>query len=596
MRKLLKWLAAIAASLILLTVFSSAAIYFFLPLNKIKDLAAASLSEQLHRDVKIKSVSINIFSGIKLKGLTVSNREGFANRPFVSAASIELKYAFWPIFQRKLLIPEATLVKPEILIEKSSKGEFNFSDLLSQKSTKQSKSANEGKKGFSIDFIIDSFSVKNGRITYLDNLAGGQNELKDINVKISGVTLALLRPIDFSASAVGKYQGKSTPISLNGSVNIDLPSQTIKIPNLSLSVAGETLSVDLQIKKLSHISLSLTSDKLSLDPFIAIFAAAPPKDTKTKPAAGALTQSLKLAAAAIPQNLTVNGSVDFKNVAFSHLKLDALNLSLALKKRAASIEIIKLNAYSGSFYAKGIIDLPLLSYTLGKVELKGLDAAPLLNDVIDSFLPNLLDMKNKVEGTLDVSLSVKGSGVELPAAFDNLSASGIVLLNNGRILKIKSLESIGEKYNLNLLKQDMIVRGLRAELSLKDKKLEVKKLTVQDTDVQVAFAGGLDFTKMEYISGNKLTLTFSPDVSRELPKELSVFKDEKGIASIDFELQGSLSKPIPSPILTKPLEAVVGKLKVKVEAKKYEIETKATQEVKKLEEEAKKKVKEILKF
>jgi uncharacterized protein involved in outer membrane biogenesis len=596
MKKYLKWFTAAVSGIVLLIVIASIAICFLLPLNKIKDFAASALSKQLHREVKIKSVSLNIFSGIKLKGLTIGNRQGFANRPFISASSIELRYAFWPIFQKKLIIPEATLVKPEILVEKSSKGDFNFSDIFSQKEEKQVKPADAGKKGFSIDFIIDTFSIKNGKITYLDNISGGQNELKDINVKISGITLSLFRPINFSASALGTYQGKSAPIKLAGNVIIDLPSEAVKIPNLLLSIAGESLSADIQIKKWADISLSLSSDKLSLDPFLALFAAAPAKDKKAKPVPGALTKSLEMSAAAIPQDLVFHGSVDFKNISFSHLKLDSLKMGFELKKRTASLEIKELAAYNGELLAKGVINLPLLSYNLGKLELKRLDASPLLNDVIDSFLPNMLDMKNKVEGTLDVSLSVKGSGVEMPSVFDNLQASGIVLLSDGRLKKLKSLESIGEKYGLNFLKQDMMLRGLRAEISLKDKKLDVKRLTVQNTDVQVAFSGGLDFTNMEYIKGNKLTLIFSPDISRELPKELSVFKDEKGIASIDFELQGPLSKPIPSPILTKPLETVVGKLKVKVEAKKYEIETKASEEVKKIEEEAKKKVKEILKF
>jgi len=596
MKKCLKWFAAAVSGIVLLIVIAGIAIYFLLPLNKIKDLAASALSKQLHREVKIKSVSLNIFSGIKLKGLTIGNRQGFANRPFISASSIELRYAFWPIFQKKLIIPEATLVKPEILVEKSIKGDFNFSDIFSQKAEKQVKQADAGKKGFSIDFIVDTFSIKNGKITYLDNISGGQNELKNINVKISGITLSLLKPINFSVSALGAYQGKSAPIKLTGNVIIDLPSEAVKIPNLLLSIAGESLSADIQIKKRADISLSLSSDKLSLDPFLAIFAATPPKDKKSKPAAFALTRSLKLAADAIPQNLTVSGTADFKNISFSQLKIGALKMSLELKRRIVSLDIKELAAYNGELLAKGVINLPLLSYNLGKLELKRLDASPLLNDVIDSFLPNMLDMKNKIEGTLDISFSVKGSGVEMPSVFDNLQASGIILLSDGRLKKLKSLESIGEKYGLNLLKQDMMLRGLRAEISLKNKKLDVKRLTVQNTDVQVAFSGGLDFTNMEYIKGNKLTLIFSPDISRELPKELSVFKDEKGIASIDFELQGPLSKPIPSPILTKPLETVVGKLKVKIEAKKYEIETKAGKEVKKLEEEAKKKVKEILKF
>ena len=55
----------------------------------------------------------------------------------------------------------------------------------------------------------------------------------------------------------------------------------------------------------------------------------------------------------------------------------------------------------------------------------------------------------------------------------------------------------------------------------------------------------------------------------------------------------NLKKPIPYPVLDKPIEKAVGKIKLKIEARKVEIEEEAK---KKLEEEAEKKLKELFKF
>jgi len=597
MKNILKWTGIVLGGLIALLIIASLLLYFFLPLNAIKDFATAKLSEQLHREVKIKSVSFNLFSGIKLKGLTVSNRKGYDERPFVSADAIELRYAFWPLFKGQVIIPEVNFVKPEILIEKSRRGELNFFDMLAPSGkTEAPKTKTETKKSAPINLIIDTFTLSRGKITYVDYAAGSENQLKNINFKISGITLSMLKPIVVRASAVGTYQGKDIPISLSGGIQVDPVKEIVKLADFSFSLAGETLNLAATAKSGPEIEASLSTSKLSLDPFLIIFAGAPSKAPKEKAVTGALTQTLKQAASAIPQTLTLKGSVDFKNITLSHLKISALKLNLGLLKRVASIDIPEIAGYNGKLSAKGVINLPALSYNFGKLEIRGFTATPFINDAIDSFLPNLLDLKNKVEGKLDVALSVKGSGVEMPEVFNNLEASGIILLADGKLGKLKSLSSIGEKYNLSILKQDMLVKGLRIEASLARKKLEVKKLTLQDTDLQVAFNGGLDFNKMEYVKGNVLNLKFSPDATRDLPRELSVFRDEKGFASMDFELQGSLSKPFPSPILTKPLEAVQGKIKAKIEAKKIEIETKAQQELKKSEEEAKKKVKEILKF
>jgi uncharacterized protein involved in outer membrane biogenesis len=605
MKNFLKWTGIVLGVSIALIIITSLLLYFFLPLNAIKDYATAKLSEQLHREVKIKDVSFNIFSGIKLNGLTISNRKGFDDRPFISADAIELRYAFWPLFKGQIIIPQITLVKPEILIERSRRNDFNFSDLLGKAEAKAEKPKAEApKKAEPINLIIDTFSLAKGRITYMDYSSGGKNELKDINLRISGITLSLLKPIEVKASAVGTYQNKDIPLALAGSLGIDPLKETVKIPNLSVSVAGENLSAAINVEKGPNITASLSSGKLSLDPFLAIFAAAPPKKEKEKPVAGALTQTLKQAASALPTKLTLKGNVDFKNITLASLKIEALKMTLGLEKRTATLDIPEILAYNGKLALKGMVNLPLLTYNLGKLEIKGFNSTPFINDMIDSFLPQMLDMKNKVEGKMDVSLSVKGSGVEMPQVFDNLEASGVILLADGRLKKLKSLAGIGEQYNLNILKQDMLVRGLRAELTLAKKVLNVKKLTVQDTDLQVAFAGGLDFSKMEYVKGNRLTLKFSPTVTGTLPRELSVFKDEQGFASLDFELVGTLTKPFPNLRLEKPLEVGIGKIKVKIEAKKVEIETKAEAKKKeleeearkKLEEEAKKKVKEILKF
>jgi len=122
MNKYVKWVTISIGAFLALIIIVSLSLYFFLPLNKIKDFAAAKLSEQLHRNVKIEGVSFNLFSGIKLKGLTISNRKGYDDRPFISASALELRYAFWPLFKGKVIIPEATLVKPQIVIEKSRGG------------------------------------------------------------------------------------------------------------------------------------------------------------------------------------------------------------------------------------------------------------------------------------------------------------------------------------------------------------------------------------------------------------------------------------------------------------------------------------------
>jgi uncharacterized protein involved in outer membrane biogenesis len=243
MKKLFKWLGITAGVLIVLLVVSVIALPFLIPLEKIKEFAVAKISETIHREVKIEKVSFNIFEGIKLEKLSVSNRAGFSQQPFISADALSLRYAFWPLFRREIIIKEVRLVNPHILIEKSAGGEFNFSDMTGWGS--KQKSGKAEKQAFSL--IIDSFSVKNAHISYFDRRANTKSELKNANLTISGITLALLKPIGLDFSAVAEYKGKNIPFSLSGKIGVDLPAATFVLSNFSLGVAGEKAALSAKV-------------------------------------------------------------------------------------------------------------------------------------------------------------------------------------------------------------------------------------------------------------------------------------------------------------------------------------------------------------
>ena len=76
-KKVLKWAGIVVGALIVILIIAAIALPYFLPLDKIKDMAAQKASEAIHRQVKIGKVSFNIFKGIELKDLSVSNRPGF---------------------------------------------------------------------------------------------------------------------------------------------------------------------------------------------------------------------------------------------------------------------------------------------------------------------------------------------------------------------------------------------------------------------------------------------------------------------------------------------------------------------------------------
>ncbi|MFH1347401.1 MAG: AsmA family protein [Candidatus Margulisiibacteriota bacterium] len=620
MKKAIKWIAIVAGILVILLIVGVVALPFIIPVEKIKEFAVARISETINREVKIEKVSFNIFEGIKLEKLSISNREGFAKKPFITADAIALRYAFWPIFRREIIIKELRLVKPEILIEKNAAGVFNFSDLTKKKAEKAEKAGEAEKAGKGFSMIIDTFSIRGGRVTYVDYGTKTSSEIKNTDLTISGITLAMLKPIDFKFSSTAVYKGKNIPLSLSGKVGLDLVNDQIKIPSLSLGIAGEKANISANVSRLKTgptINFSISSNKLSIDPLLAVFTAGATAPKKKEP--GATTKTVNKFTASIPAKLRLKGDFDIGNLSLLNFKVDKAKLGVVLDNKIVSADVREIRIYDGTLSGKTKIYLstPGVGYS-ANLKLAGLDAAPFANAIVETFLTKLTDYKdlvNKVYGKLDVSFGIKGQGVEVSDILANADASGSLSLKNGELKRLKTVDAIADKIKAPALKQDLKISELSASFTMKNQVVNIKDLDLKDHDINVAFKGGIDLAKLIYVSGNRLTLKGSPSLTKGLSKEYDLFRDDKGWLEITFELTGDLKKPIPAPVLEKPVEKAIGKIKLKIEAKKVEIEEaaqkkveeekarlkkeaekKVEEEKKRLEEEAKKQLKDLIKF
>ncbi|MFA5113218.1 MAG: AsmA family protein [Candidatus Margulisiibacteriota bacterium] len=611
LKKTLKWAGIAAGGLLLLLVIGIVALPFVFPLEKIKDFAVAKISETIHREVKIDKVSFDLFSGIKLQGLYVGNRPGFAKQPFVTADAIELRYAFWPLFSRQVIIKEIALVKPQILVEKNARGEFNFSDMVAGNGKPAAKQPDKPAAKPPFDLFVSSFSIKNAKLTYADRAAGTVNEVKNFNLKVGGFELALVKPIDLAASAVATYQGKEIPLSLGGQIGVSLASETINVKNLTLSIAGESLSAGAAVsgwRKAPRLNATISSQKFNVDPLLAIFAGAA-KTPSAKPKPGELTKMVNGLTAAIPRNVSANVNLDVANLTFQKFKVDKIDASLGLANKVATVKLKGVKIYEGllSGNLQANLNTPGLAYEVKDLRLSGFNASPFSNAVVETFLtgmPDSKDLVNKVYGTLDISTSLTGRGVEPDAIMSNLNLHGSLVLKNGELKRLKTLAEIGKTLKSTSLQQDLKFGALYTAFSFANRVVTAKALKVEEADFKLYFNGGADLKSLKWVPGNKLTLKLAPHLTKDLPREYSIFKDAKGWFELSFEMTGDLKKPFPKPILDKPLEVLTEKVKAKIEAKKVEIvesaktevATKAAEVKKELEEKAKGAIKDLLKF
>jgi len=603
LKKVSKWVGIILGGILIILIIAAIALPYFLPLDKIKDMAAQKASEAIHRNVKIGKVSFNIFTGIELNNLSVSNRPGFSAEPFLSAGKIELKYDLWKLLKGTVAIDKVVIVKPEILIEMRADGTSNYSDLIGVKKPTALKKP-EAKKKDAVSIMVSKFAIDNGKLTLKQ--AGKVTQLKDLNVNISGISLVTKRPISLYVSVLGIYEGKPVPISVDGSIVLDMNRSFAKISGLNITAAGEKLTINAEVSgfdKAPNIKLNVSSKKIDTDKFLAIVSGSGTKKPKPAPY-GQMTANINKSIKSIPSNIKLDATVDISNILFKEMKLDSLALKGTMSNKVLNIALQGLKAYKGTVKGDAVIDLKVsgIGYSINGLNAKGFDATPASNDVINSFLTKLPDygeLNNKLHGTLDFNLSLAGHGVETPDIIAYAKGKGSFLLANGKVSKLKTLAAIGEKIGLKALQEDIDVKELKSVFSIADKVVTIKGLDLNNGDkgdIKLAFNGGANIGSMAFIKGNKLSLKLNP-ASTRLSSEYDPFKDEKGWYSLDFEMTGSLKKPIPIPLLGKPVERIVENKKKEIEsAAQKEMDKQKKQVEEKAKQELEKKAKDLFKF
>ena len=104
---------------------------FFIDVNQYKDVITQKVEDATGRKLTIGSISASLFPwiGVKLEDVHMANRQGFAERDFVSAEGVDVRVNLMPLFSGRYEIKRFVLDKPDIYLERHKDGETNWGDL-----------------------------------------------------------------------------------------------------------------------------------------------------------------------------------------------------------------------------------------------------------------------------------------------------------------------------------------------------------------------------------------------------------------------------------------------------------------------------------
>ncbi|MFA4992460.1 MAG: AsmA family protein [Candidatus Omnitrophota bacterium] len=189
----------------------------FLP-GKIKSLLVSALAQQTHKEVSLGSLEFNIFKGLVLRDLIISEGQNV----ILSTRQANCAIFIWPVFRKQIIIPSINLKSPYIFLERLKDGSFNLQDFFTPKKSKPEKS------GFRIS--VYKIIVSSGSILFQDETLAVQSRKEIKNIQLS-LGLALPASVKFNFKgelpnnppafiyAWGEYKILSRQLSANLSVN-----------------------------------------------------------------------------------------------------------------------------------------------------------------------------------------------------------------------------------------------------------------------------------------------------------------------------------------------------------------------------------------
>ena len=246
----MKKLLIVFGILAVLIAGSYAALSMVLSPARIKTAVLPTVSDVLGREVLIDGdISISLFPtfGLKIEKLYVTNPAGSElEGNLLEVANANLAVAVLPLLKKELEVREFTLIEPNINLVVMKNGDPNwvFSGLQKPTTAQPAAPVEEGVITEATaptlplaDLRINSIAIKNGTITYSDQMAGSTVQLTKANFDIKMPTLDAVADIAGEALLNGN--------TIKGNLTLETPYSLIYGENTKLKLDADTPYADI---------------------------------------------------------------------------------------------------------------------------------------------------------------------------------------------------------------------------------------------------------------------------------------------------------------------------------------------------------------
>lgn len=218
MKTFFKWLLIVGAAGFVLLIAAALIVPKFIDIKQYKPMVEKVISDATGRPFSVgDEIELSLFpwAVIKLTDVRLGNPDGYGSKDMVFVDNFEVRLKVLPLLSKQIEAKTFILDKPVIYLEKLKNGKANWEMGKGKKSDpvqKKEPAAKSG-QGLPIESLqVDTFSIVNGRLIFIDQQAGMKKEISDFNLGLSNISLDKSIGVKFAAKVDGQ------PISMDGDI------------------------------------------------------------------------------------------------------------------------------------------------------------------------------------------------------------------------------------------------------------------------------------------------------------------------------------------------------------------------------------------
>lgn len=273
MKKPIKITLSVLLAIILLLVVAILAVPVFVDPNQFKPEISAAVKDSTGRDLTIDGdIKLSLFPwlGITTGALTLSNAQGFENKPFVTVTTSDISVQLLPLLlEKKIAINQIVLKGLVLNLARNNQGLSNWDDFtkVPDPATPPSTSVNQSPQASTSEalalFAVGKISVSDAQVSWEDAQADAAWLIKDLNLDTEQFSFDTPVNVALSLQAANLKSGFSATIQLKTAltVNDKFDNFSLSSTELQSTVSGENIPAKSLTSTLTIADAALESDK-----------------------------------------------------------------------------------------------------------------------------------------------------------------------------------------------------------------------------------------------------------------------------------------------------------------------------------------------